>query len=173
MKKRFILTQLFLVLLYVGYSDCTVAEGSSAKNYALDRYNLTWHVEALGDINFDVQKTEATSLIIIDKKHESTRLDLTLSEAIELGNALSQTRKYYEKLRFKDADTEETLKTEKGMTVTFRKSEKFGFYISIMPKESYSTSFTIDDYKTGIRLSELLKNSKEVIDFLSTRLLLD
>ena len=143
-----------------------------SQDYIVDDYYFKWKVFQYADIEFSVVKDEDKSYISFKDDSMFSSLSLTAKEAIEIGEELSKTNTVYK--RFKDnelANIDEKVNLS-SHTITYRKSEKSGFYISLSSDAMFGSSINLDR-KEALAFIPYLMDSENLINHIKNEIDLD
>jgi len=136
------------------------------QDYIIDDYYFSWKVFQFADIEFNVNKDEDKCIIAITDDNVFSNLSLNAKEAIELGEELSNTNTVYKKLKKNEMPNIQEQSILPNYTVTYKKSEKYGFSISIKENEGWSSSFNLDR-KEALALVPYLKDADNLINHIN------
>ncbi|MAW74966.1 MAG: hypothetical protein CMG09_03465 [Candidatus Marinimicrobia bacterium] len=140
-----------------------------SQDYIVDDYYFKWKVFQYADIEFSVVKDEDKSYISFKDESMFSSLSLTAKEAIEIGKELSKTNTIYKKFKNNELANIDEKVSLSSHTITYRKSEKLGFYISIGSEALFGSSMNLDR-KEALAFIPYLMDSENLINYIKNEI---
>ena len=140
-----------------------------SQDYIVDDYYFKWKVFQYADIEFSVVKDEDRTYMSFTDEGMFSSLSFTAKEAIQIGKELSKTNTIYKKFKnseLANIDEEVNLSSH---TITYRKSEKSGFYISISSDAMFSGSMNLER-KEALAFIPYLMDSENLINYINSEI---